>query len=294
MKLEEVLDRVVEGKATALSLSKELQDGKEALRVVLEQRVLQPELPPIPRKAESPARAHVFFEVKSFAAYLKKYGTADTVIYGDPENGVAHATLSEVSKDGFETLLFKPMVHPLWRPWEALCGRRLELAEFVDVVLNNRRSITEPDARDLVYSLSQIKASVKTEVQRGRGKNSVNGVVVTSTIQGEKKGELVELPESLTIETPLYIRTEKQAINLDLCIEPGAQPGEIFVSLSSGDILDAKVAAFDEMFQQLEKLSAEKQFTVTLGTPKHEAWAYLDRLPAQVMHVADSNKKVPF
>ncbi len=273
MELQEILERVTEGKATALNVAKKVLDGKETVSLVIEQRQLLPEAPRAPIKRESDARSHVFFEVKSFAAYLEKYGTKDTVVFGDPQEGIVYATLDETKKDGVEVLFFKPMLHPQWAPWEALIGKKMEIASFVEFVLNNRNVVTEPDARELVYNLSQIKATSTTEIQRGRGKNSVNGVMVTNRIQGVDKQELVELPEDLTLHVPIYIRTDKRKLMLALCIEAG-EGSEILCSLSSGDILEAKVDAFDDMFESLEALKA-KGATVTLGKVKHQPWRYL-------------------
>ncbi len=277
MEIEEFLGRITEGKSNALTVKKELLDGREQTTLVLEQRTLLPEAPRHPARRESQPKAHTFYEVKSFAAYLEKYGCEDTVVFGDPAAGLVTAVLNEIAEDGFEMVSFRPMLHPRWAPWESLIGRKLEVAQFVEFVLNNRSAVQEPDARELVYSLWQIKSTSTTEIQRGRGKESINGIMVTNKIQGVEKSGLVELPDVLKLLLPIYVRTPARVIELDLCIE-GGEGTQILCSLSSGGILDAKVEAFEEMFKELEKLAG---YTITMGTVAHGQWRYLTETTAK-------------
>lgn len=289
MTVNELLETVQLGERTVFDLADAAGGGKKLEVLIQKQPAL---LSPPPRKRESDARAHVFFSTASFAAYLEKYGTKDAVVFADPAAGEMHAVLDENAKEGKELLLFKPLLHPLWAPWETLLNRQMELSEFVEFLLNNRRVIAKPDARELVYSLSQIKATTHTEVQRGRGKQSMNGVMIKSTIEGVVNLELVELPETLEIATPLYVRTKEQEIEIDLCIEGGGAPDEIRCSLASGGILDAKVDAFEEMLEAIENHAGlkSKNITVTLGKPQFARWKYLDIASIDMVEVTKAPK----
>ena len=81
------------------------------------------------------------------------------------------------------------------------------------------------------------------------------------------------LPEEITIRTPLYIDTSPLEIPLDLTIE--ADTSGISVVVSSGTIADARVAAFQDMIEIIDKVAKEKTFTMTFGRPKHRPWEYL-------------------
>lgn len=251
----------------------------KSTKLTVETRKLNPEAPREPKRAESPARRHEFLAAQSLADYLARYGGASTVVYADPVGEVMHACLDETAKAGYEVITMRPAIHPLWKPWSDIAGKTVTSDQFVSFIDHNRRAIVTPDGRELRMLLSQIRASVHTEIERGRGKAAVNGLVVTTKIQGVDKKEVVELPESITIHVPLYVDTAAQDVELDLTIE-ATSDGDISICVSAGTVSEAKVRAFGEMVEIVagaieDTGTGKKGGLVTFGRPQHAAWAYL-------------------
>lgn len=273
MTLKEVLERPIEGVETALTVI-DAVDGK-GKKLEISQRRLLPEAPRPPIRAESPARGHVFFEVSGFIAYLRKYGIERTVIFADPQAARVQATIDEEAKNGRETIEFRPMLHPQWKPWNDLLEQNtLPLADFLEHCANNRRGIVQPDARDLVLMFSQVNASSKVEVAQGQGKNSINGVMVTTTIKGADDVKFGELPDTIVLDIPIFVGTQPTRVEIDLTL--GAKPGEgVFITLAAGDLLEAKYRIFQSMCLQFDELVKEKKCVYTLGAVFSTPWAYL-------------------
>jgi hypothetical protein len=276
--IEEFIRKVNKGEENAVDLAQKIrQDGSEQITVALQNRQLQPEPPRPPLRAESPRRCHTFHDVETFAAYLAKYKTQDTVVLADVPSLLILATLDEKAEDGFETIALRPAIHPLFEPWQELLerakdeeGEPLTVEAFAEFVMTNRRAVVAPDARELVMVLSQIKASKKITIDRGRGMKSINGVVIEVSIQGQLKSEIVDLPDSLTLAVPLFIRTDPQQIEIDLLAVAGAT--EVYMRAVSADVEQAKVAAFEQM---LAECRAIEGVVVGTGHPQTAAWDYL-------------------
>jgi energy-converting hydrogenase Eha subunit C len=227
-----------------------------------------------PLRAESPRRGHRFFEIETFGAYLKVYGCAGTVLFANPASGVIEAVLDDTAKGGFEVCTFTPMPHPSWLPWEALLSKGvLPLAGFADFVQDNRRAIIEPLGRELAMMLSQVKACEKVEIYLGRGRDTMNGMIVTSKIQGQSKDEAIDLPEMLTISLPLFVKSNPIDIEVDIML--AVVNGGVVVRVSSSDVLDAKVAMFARFFDTLKPIADETHMTLTMGQAQHNAWQYV-------------------
>jgi hypothetical protein len=270
MLVKDLLGDVRIGEATVLDIA----GPPEARKLTVEMRKLLPEEPRPPKRIESPARVHEFLAAKSLAAYLARYGSKNTVVYADPANEVVYAVLDERADEGFEVVTMRPQKHPLWAPWADLADRHLEITDFAAFVSQNRRTVVAPDARDLVLTLSQVRAAVSIEIQKGRGKNAVNGLVVTTEIKGQRQADEVELPEMIKLHVPLYVQTEAKDVELDLCIEAGTD-GEVSVVVTSGTIAEARVLAFEEMVAEIQAGLDGIGATLTFGRPQHRAWAYL-------------------
>lgn len=267
--IKELTCKVEESQATVFSLAKDLEGGGN--KITVERRTLLPEAPRRPDKQESPPRAHTFHDLEGFKAYLVKYGGPNVVIFCDVPASKVFAILDEKATHGRETVLLAPQLHPRWAPWEALIGQQVDLASFVDFVRTHRRAIVEPDGRSLALALSQVKASTSIELHKGKGKKSLNGLLVKTEIQGTRDEELVELPEELAIRSPIFVAGDEQTMKLDLIIE--ATDGEIAAQLSAADLIEAKITAFDAMLAKLADL--REKMTVTYGRPAEGSWVYL-------------------
>ena len=276
MNLQEILENVNVGETTVFDVVKEAGTGNGKLTV--EVRKLLPEEARPPKRAESPPAAHEFYAAESFAAYLTRYGDDNTVIFADPQGEQMYAVMNELEPTGgYEVVTMKPQIHPLWKPWAEIAGTSVPLEKFAQFVAQNRRAIVIPDGKEIALTLSQVRAVVNVTVERGRGKDAVNGLMVTTRIQGVDKKETVELPDEITLSVPLYVGTAKKDVELDLCIEADRE-GHVGVIVTAGTVAEAKVAAFEEMIAVVREGTKALNATITLGKPKTGAWQYLREL----------------
>lgn len=266
--LKSLLENVKVGEETVFDIA----EGGKSLTVTGKR--LLPEEPRHPKRTESPKRAHEFLSAGSFGDYLARYGCSGTVVFVDLAAETIYAVLDEGAPTGYQVVSMKPQEHPLWTPWRKLAGSRIPVMQFAQFVAENRRAIMKPDGRELAMLLSQIRASVGVELQHGRGKNAVNGIKVTTKIQGETGVEVVELPDTIGLLVPLYVDVEPEDVELDLCIE--ADPhGQITVLVTAGTVAEARVDAFNHMVNTIREKISKLNAVVTFGRPKHGAWDYL-------------------
>lgn len=271
--LHDMLTRVVKGEQTTFDLVKDLEGGGNKL--VVEQRILNPEEPRKPQRAETESRAHRFFSAKGFIAYLEDYGSKGTVIYADSKRRMLHAVLNESDAGGVEIVTLEPQVHPRWEPWDKMLDETMPLAAFVDFLRNNRRAINDPDGRELLLTLSQVKASTEVTLHQGSGKESLNGLMLKTRIQGKENTELVDLPDIITLKTPIYVSEPEVDIELDVIID-AVQGGQgIVARFASADILEARITAFETIVKRISSLEKEIEAVVTDGAPEYIPWTYI-------------------
>lgn len=278
--IAQAIQTVPIGEATALSVVPDLELGGK--RLVIESRKLHAEAPRAPTRRESPRRAHQLTTAESLGAYLTRYGSSSTVVFVDVENGVIHAILDEESAEGYERIPMKPALHPLWAPWDAILDEEMSLDDFVKHIDKHRRVITSPDSTDLRLTLSQVRTTVSVEVNRGRGRTAVNGLMVTTKIEGGTTKEApVDLPDVLTLKVPLYAQTPELELELDLCLDSDSEGG-VTVLVTGGTVAQARVKAFEAMVAVVQaaiteaaKAKGVEPAVLTWGKPEHADWAYL-------------------
>jgi len=269
--LEQFLRRVGKGQENVIEIIKEvLQDGSEKVTMALQNRQLQPEQKPHPVRMESPAREHKFHDVMGFVKYLQKYASEDTVVFGDLASLKFSAILNDRAKNGFEIITFRPGLYPVYAAWENVLDKEIKLEEFVNFLISHRRSISEPDGKELVFTLSQVKASTHITLNKGRGNHAINGLMCETSIQGQNKSEPVELPEIIVLQTPIFVNTEEKRIEVDMVLSARGQ--DIFVLATSSDVLLAKLEAFDKM---AAVIGENEKFILTSGNPDYGSWAYI-------------------
>lgn len=264
MNLNEVLKEVHVGHETVLDVAG--KDGDRKLTVVMRKALHE-----APERVESPPRAHEFHEAAGFASYLAAHGGESPVVFADQPASRIHAVLDERADKGFEVVTCVPKDHPLWAPWAALIGRKVPLKDFAAFVVANRRPIAAPDGRGLARLLSQVRGAVSVEIHQGRGRESVNGLIVRAKVQGVEKGEPVDLPETIVLDVPLYVATAPVKVEIDLTVDAN-EKGDVSVALASAGAEVAKVEAFAAMVATV-KAGAPKAL-VTLGRPNHARWYY--------------------
>lgn len=284
--IRQLLENVNVGEANVFNVTTALTPaGKDdGLKLEVISRKVAGEEPRAPVRKESPPRDHMFFDIEGFASYVSKYGSRNTVVFADPSESIISCVLDDKAAKGFETVSYSPLVHPLFRPWQDISssGNRVTLDFFADFVSSNRRSIVDPAGRDLVLLLAQVKAVVTKEIHRGRGAKSVNGLICKTMVAGVQKDELVELPETIKIFTPLFVGGGKREVEIDVNLGV-SEEGEIEVWLACGDLLSVKADEFDQALYRLKtyfekSASADVQVTISLGGPGHGEWEYLPEI----------------
>ncbi|MBN1345994.1 MAG: DUF2303 family protein [Phycisphaerae bacterium] len=268
--IEEFIRRIQRGQENALTIAhEEAQDGQKATRVILEQRE-QPPLEPI--RAESQPRAHQFHSVEGFMAYLGKYKTEHTVVLADVENGMFEAVIDEVTEKGREVITFTPIIHPLFQPWLGVLGKMIPLAELTTFLMANRRLIVEPDGRELALMLQQVRASTTVTLHRGRGAKAINGLICETEIKGQRNSEPVDLPETIKLQTPIYVGTDDVEVEADLVLDVVGGGEHVVATLTSADVERAKFEAFETMVAVLQGIEGA---VVSLGSANYVEWTYL-------------------
>lgn len=263
--IEKLLRRVAEGQETVIDVA---ADGKS---VTFGQRKLQPELPMLQR-TESPPRAHVLHTAEAVADYVNRYGNNDTVVLLDATSLSGRVVVSETANKQRETLTFSPQLHPLFREWIPLIGQRTPVPVFAEFAIGHRRQIVAPDGRTVALLFGQMRARKEVTISVGEGKSAINGVMVTTTIQGKPSQEFVEVPDFLTIRVPLFVGGSPQDIEIDLTV--GESGGTIYVLCSASGVEEAKHKAFDAMCTAIRE-GITHEAVIVLGAHGAGTWNYL-------------------
>ena len=217
----------------------------------MSRRVLQPEQPVEPEIARAPARHHEFHDVEAFAAYIEREGTeGHCLVLADTDSREIIAVLDEGTEGDRESVHMKALVHPLFAPWAELLDKPIPVISFALFCMRHRRSILEPDGRELAMTMSQVKSSKTITTQTGVGKKSINGVVVELEIAGEKNSVPVELPEEITLTCPLFVGTDPVDIELDVLVTEGRDG--IVVYLTAATVEELRIHAFEAMTAKLK------------------------------------------
>lgn len=281
--VKKLISTVTPGRETILDVAREMVgEGEKATpktSLVVSSRKLNPEAPRAPTRQESPPRSHNFLSAKSLADYLSRYGSRETVVFADPHEETIQAVINETAEKGFEVVTMKPQTHPLWAPWEEKCGEKMDIRDFARFVMENRRSISTPDGRELALTFSQVRASISVEVMAGRGQargqDSVNGLVVRTRVQsGQEQSSMVELPDTITLSVPLYVDSPRRQVEVDLLVEAETD-GRVSVTISAGTVAEARVACFEGMVADIRKAIQETGAVLTFGSVAHGQWGYL-------------------
>ena len=279
-KIWDLLSHIPQNKQHAITVKEKLLEGVEdgkgrEVTLTIKRQGLQPEQPPKPVRAESPKRAHEFHKLDGFIDYLKQNkGEKDnnTIVFANVPNSCMVAVLNDRAADGFEVIAFCPVMHPLFAPCDAILNQPMPLDDFVQHVVCNRKSIVDPQGKDLVMLLSQVRSSTTVKLHKGVGKHAINGLVLETEVQGEVNQQPVDLPDELVLLMPLYVGTGPARFTVDMIINSVKGGTELEVYCSSADILEQKVKAFDDMANEI---AAIEGIRVGLGRPDWVDWEYL-------------------
>lgn len=253
--IQQALTGLKLGEKTVLDIT----PGNVAFKLVKEPKPL----------AISPPRQHRFQAADGFVAYLKKYGGENTVVLCDALTGVCRAVLDEKAATGYEVVTFTPQLHPTFAAWHQIIGVKRNVMELATFVQAQRRSLT--NGTELAAALRQIKASTKIELQQGQGNGATNGIMITTKVQGKEGNKDIDLPESITITTPMFVDSVRASVlDLDLTIE-GYGDGKGVAATVTAPGLD--VLRFEELKEYAKKFDG---FTFAFGSDNHGAWKFAE------------------
>jgi hypothetical protein len=270
------LEQRTEGVQRSIDVAKALVGDKPAMTVTFRQE-------PMPLvRGESPKRHHIFQEAAEFGAYLKRYGTENTVVLADGETGEAEATLDESRTDGFERVRFVPVKDAEWTPWDEMLGGTYDIREFAGFLGKHRSVIVDPNAAMVEHLYSQIRYSKSITTDCGRGAKAVNGVTVETTVGGQgAEGVVVTLPDQLKVKCAIFF---------------GGTAGDIAIDVklnSAGDVPTVTVLSSDAVVQQRKAIKAMLATikgalagagTVAIGKLGYEPWGYSQGGPVTGAH----------
>jgi hypothetical protein len=280
--LGDFIRQVVKGEENGIEVVQQVATGPDGAPIkhtvlALQNRKLQPEPPEAPQRAESPRRAHVFHDAAGLAAYLKQYRTGHTTLLADITSLSIRVVLDESAAQGVETLLLIPQIHPLFKPWKSLLEiserQPVPLAQFAAFIMQNRRAVKEPDGKDLALTFSQVRAATSVTLQQGAGRKAVNGLMVTTEIQSTRMSEPVNLPDAITITTPLFVGGHEHSLEVDILVSAVDGGAKLVVQASSAQIAEAMLGDFQGMVRDL---AAVEGITCGLGQIGHEDWDYIE------------------
>lgn len=265
----DLLRKVSDGHETIFDVANSPDGGK---KITIERRQLQPErivseedLP----IARDPARAHTFNDIASFGQYCRREALeGHSIGLACYKSQTITVVLDESMDAGRESIEFKAEIHPLFAPWAAMLDRAQDVIAFSVFAQKYRRSIVKPDGREVAMIFSQIKMSKSIEIQRGKGMKSLNGVMIHTEISGVKQDTVLELPEEIEIECPIFIGADPVRIILDVLVTD--KDDEVVVYLTSPDLAEAKVKSFESFVGKLA--IAAPNVLVGLGQVGSKAW----------------------
>lgn len=264
------LEMVQAGAPTTVEIVKKLADASKAEKIhVTLKRPIE-----TPQRTESPARAHRFFSLEGYAAYLKKYGGTQMTVLADPNSGDMAAVLDEDTADGYEVVTFSPRVHPLYAPWQVAYGRATRIKDLAKFIIANRSVITAPAADRLAALFKQVQVSKSVKIMEGTGAEAVNGVLVATKIQGRESNQTVPLPEAIWLTCPMFVDSGAMDIQVDLLLEVNNTDESVYGTLVSADADDKRVLAVEKMLARLQK-ELEDKAIVSLGRLSYRDWNYL-------------------
>jgi hypothetical protein len=263
------LEQVQPGVPTTVEIVKKLAEaGKaEKIHVTLSRQIEEPQ------RAESPSRAHRFFSLGGFSAYLSKYGSQAMTVLADPDTGDMAAVLDEQTDDGYEVVTFSPRLHPLYAPWKCSYGQTVQIKYLARFIIANRSVVVTPAPDRLANLFKQVQVSKRVTLNEGTGADAVNGVMCQTKIQGREANQLTPLPETIRIECPMFVDSEPQEIQIDLLLEV-ADDETVCATLVSADADVKRVLAIQNMLERLRR-ELSGLAIVSLGRLNYRDWNYL-------------------
>jgi hypothetical protein len=239
-------------------------------QLVFTNKQIQAEPPVEAAKCESPPVAHRFAHIDGFVDFLTKYGE-EPVILADVDSLTIGAILNAKAAGGFQVVAMTPKYHPLLSPWAALFDERKHILDFAQIIMQRRRTIQQPDPRELAAVFGQVRVAKKVTSDCGTGAKNINGVMIETTIQGKKKDEYIELPDTFDLQVPIFVGTEPVDLTVDLTVL--ANDESVFVTATCADLEVKTAEAFDAMLDLARPIP---NATVGFGRLAFAEWDRVD------------------
>lgn len=267
------LKQVKEGESMALSLVEGLKGQGNTLKIE-RQKLPNPD-PKTPVKRPANQRNHTFFTLDSFVAYLNKYGIkGDVVVFADPSNGNFVGVLQETPETERELIDYQPRKTIDYKFLADRVGKNLKLSDFCQTLRRLRDYVQNPHKKLVTSIYGQLSIAKKVEDASSLGSKGTFGSMIKIEAKGGD-GQAVELPESLKIAVKPYMDSEETVtfeVFIDLRIAGGDQA---CFYLDSPDCERVFEAALNEALPKLNEGLKELDCLVTVGTPTHIYWDYL-------------------
>ena len=267
--VDKAVKRVQENEASVITILKEHSDIEGKGVVTLRREKVMPE------RMESPARDHIFHDVAGFTKFIDANKTPNTVVFADVEGVAIRAVLNDKAEKGFEIVKLNPPYHPAFNLLrDSLLNKTLPIEIFAQGVMRNRKIIKDTlacDAKSLAMAMQQLTVATAIVQAIGDGKTSVNGIMTTTTVTSgaPEAKEHLDLPDSISVEVPIYLNTDPVSFCIDITISTKQEM--VIVTTDSPELELKKYEVFEEMMAGVKEIVGA---AVVYGSPRHQAWAY--------------------
>ncbi len=267
--LKKFLSEIEDGACNVLSVVKKTLPGGDGISTVkLERKRAMPE------RMESPKRAHIFHDADGFVKYLGRFQNENMRVFANLETCQIDCVLDESAKDGFEVVTLIPMEHPQFTLLDSTLIKPavLTMKRLALNVMRNRAVIVDTQqqsARDLAMIMQQITVSTKTKAHTGTGVHAINGFIVETNVKAGPVDELVELPDTIAVELPIYLNTEPKKFGIDITI--GIEHNEPSAVIDCPELITKKLEVFQEIVAPIKKMDG---VFVAAGQRQTGAWLY--------------------
>lgn len=157
----------------------------------------------------------------SFAEYVNRHKTADTVIYADPKNAVAHAVLDDHGAEPGHRRHVAVYRFPRsveWEAWRGLHRKSQSQAAFIDFLEDRLPDIIEPTGADVLEICRDMQG--RADVAWKSATNLQSGAVQLSyqedvTAESSKAGK-IDFPHKIKIKAEIFYKGGLVALDVRL------------------------------------------------------------------------------
>ena len=265
------LRNAVDGQSTVFDIAREAGVGDEPGKVKVELS----HLVHTPVRRESRKRSHALQSAQAVVDYVEKYGGSNTVVFIDAsDHRQVTAVLDETAPLGREEVSFSADLHPRLKSWmEVALAPPMKAKAFAAFLARHRGDLLDMDGIGMGVALTfrQIRLAKEVEAQFGTGKTGTNGVMVKHKITGQA-GEVVELPDQISLTVPMFVGGYKRPLKADLLYDGSGDDVQITVVLPTLD--DDIREAFQAMANLVRDQVADETLVID-GSPYTTAWDYI-------------------